>query len=128
MKILLDTQAFIWLSSDDNQLSKKARKVFLDKKNSFFLSLASIWEMSIKSSLNKLKLRPSLERFILNELQENDIEQMPITFKHVIKVQSLFFHHRDPFDRLLAAQALVEEVPILSIDTAFDNYGIKRLW
>jgi PIN domain nuclease of toxin-antitoxin system len=128
MKILLDTQAFIWLSSDDNQLSKKARKIFLDEKNNFFLSLASIWEMSIKSSLGKLKLRPSLERFILNELQENDVEQLAITFKHVIKIQSLPFHHWDPFDRLLIAQALVEEIPILSIDTAFDSYGVKRIW
>jgi PIN domain nuclease of toxin-antitoxin system len=83
--------------------------------------------MAIKSSLGKLKLRPSLERFILNEL-ENGVEQIAITFKHVIKVQSLPFHHRDPFDRLLVAQALVEEIPILSIDNAFDNYGVKRIW
>jgi PIN domain nuclease of toxin-antitoxin system len=84
--------------------------------------------MSIKSSLGKLKLRPSLERFILNELQENDIAQLEITFKHIIKIQSLSFHHRHPFDRLLVAQALVEEMPILSIDTAFDKYGVKRIW
>lgn len=84
--------------------------------------------MSIKSSLGKLKLRPSLERFILNELQENSIEQMAITFQHVIKVKSLPFYQRDPFDRLLAAQALIEEMPILSIDAAFEKYGVKRMW
>lgn len=128
MDILLDTQAFLWLSSNNAQLTKNAKKVFLDEKNNFFLSMASIWEMSIKCSLDKLKLRPSLERFILNELQENNLEQLNITFQHAIKVKSLPFHHRDPFDRLLIAQALVEEIPILSNDVAFDHYGIKRLW
>jgi PIN domain nuclease of toxin-antitoxin system len=128
MKILLDTQAFLWLSSDDKQLSKKAKKIFLDEKNNFSLSLASVWEMSIKCSLGKLSIGPSLERFILNELQENDIEQMPITFQHIIKFKSLPFYHRDPFDRLLIAQALIEDTPILSSDRRFDQYAIKRIW
>lgn len=128
MKILLDTQAFLWLSSDAPQLSKNAKKIFLNEKNNFSLSLVSIWEMAIKSSLGKLKLKPSLERFILNELQENGIEQMPITFQHITKIKALPFHHRDPFDRLLAAQALIEETPILSIDDIFESYGVKRLW
>lgn len=128
MNILLDTQAFLWLSSNNTQLTKIAKKTFLDGKNNFFLSIASIWEMSIKCSLNKLKLRPSLERFLLNELQENSLEQLAITFQHVIKVTSLPFYHRDPFDRLLIAQALVEDMPILSNDAIFDNYSIKRIW
>jgi len=128
MKILLDTQAFLWLSSDDKQLSKKAIKVFLDEKNNFSLSLASIWEMSIKCSLGKLSINPSLERFVLDELQDNCIEQLPITFAHITKVQSLPFHHRDPFDRLLIAQALVENIPILSTDMMFNKYGVKRIW
>ena len=128
MKILLDTQAFLWLSSNDKQLSKKAIKIFLDEKNNFTLSLASIWEMSIKCSLGKLSIQPSLERFVLDELQDNSIEQLPITFSHIIKVQSLPFHHRDPFDRLLIAQALIENLPILSTDAIFDQYGLKRIW
>lgn len=128
MKILLDTQAFIWLCSDDRQLTKTAKKTFLNEKNSFYLSLASIWEMSIKCSLGKLTIRPSLERFILNELQENNIQRMDIHFQHVIKVKSLPFHHKDPFDRLLAAQAIIEEVALLSCDTVFDKYNVKRIW
>jgi len=128
MEILLDTQAFIWLCSDDHHLTKTAKKTFLNEKNSFFLSLASIWEMSIKSSLGKLKIRPSLERFILNELQENNIEQLPIQFQHIIKINSLPFHHRDPFDRLLIAQSKSEEFSILSCDKVFDDYGVKRIW
>jgi|SRR5579872_2189943 len=128
MNVLLDTQAFLWLSSNDTQLTKTAKKIFLDDKNNFFLSMASIWEMSIKCSLKKLKLRPSLERFFLNELQENGLEQLGITFQHVIKVTSLPFYHRDPFDRLLIAQALVEDIPVLSNDTIFDSYSIKRIW
>lgn len=128
MEVLLDTQAFLWLSSNNPLLTKHAKKVFLDEKNNFHLSIASIWEMAIKSSLEKLKLRPSLERFILNELQENSIDQLQISFQHVIKVKSLPFHHRDPFDRLLIAQALVEEMPILSSNKIFDKYNIKRIW
>ncbi len=128
MKILLDTQAFLWLSSDNKKLSKTARETFLNEKNNFFLSLVSIWEMSIKSSLGKLKFRSSMERFILNESQENNIEQMTITFQHVIKVQTLPFYHRDPFDRLLVAQALIEDIPILSSDAALEKYGVNRIW
>jgi len=128
MKFLLDTQAFIWLSTDDPALSNKAKKIFLDNKNDFFLSLASIWEMAIKSSLSKLKLKQSLDKFILNQLQENFIDQLTISFRHVIRVKKLPFHHRDPFDRLLAAQALEENLPIISCDTAFDSYNVKRFW
>ncbi len=128
MRILLDTHAFLWLTSDDMRVSKKAKKLFLDEENEFFLSLASIWEMAIKISLEKLELNQPLEKFILNQLQENFIDQLTISFRHVTKVRLLPFYHRDPFDRLLIAQAQEEGMAIMSSDTAFDSYDVERLW
>jgi PIN domain nuclease of toxin-antitoxin system len=128
MKVLLDTQAFLWLCTDDHSLTSKAKKIFLDKDNELLLSLVSVWEMAIKTSIGKLKIQQPFEKFIINQLQENSIDQLPISFRHIVKVRSLDFHHRDPFDRLLIAQALEEGFSILSSDTAFDHYGVKRLW
>ncbi|SRR5579883_206078 len=128
MKILLDTQAFLWLISDAPELSKKAKKLFLDQDNDLFLSLASIWEIAIKFSLGKLKLKQPIEKFLPAQLQENSILQLDISFRHVAGVAALPFHHRDPFDRLIISQAIQENLPILSSDKAFDAYNIQRLW
>lgn len=128
MKILLDTQTFLWIISDAPELSKKAKKAFLDQENDLFLSLASIWEMAIKSSLGKLELKQPLEKFIPMQLQENSIFQLDISFRHVVGVTALPFHHRDPFDRLIISQAIHEKLPVLSSDEAFDAYNIQRLW
>jgi PIN domain nuclease of toxin-antitoxin system len=128
MKILLDTQAFLWIISDAPELSKKAKKIFLDQENDLFLSLASIWEMAIKLSLGKLKLKQPIEKFFPAQLQENSILQLDISFRHVVGVTSLPFHHRDPFDRLIISQAIQENLPILSCDEVFDAYNIQRLW
>ncbi len=128
MKILLDTQAFLWIIADAPELSKKAKNIFLDQENDLFLSLASIWEMAIKLSLGKLKLKQPVEKFLPAQLQENSIFQLDISFRHVVGVTSLPFHHRDPFDRLIISQAVQENLPILSSDEAFDEYNIQRLW
>jgi len=128
MKVLLDTQAFLWLIGDTPELSKQARKIFLDPHNKLYLSLASIWEIAIKNSLGKLKLRHPIERFIPEQLQENGILQLDINFRHVARVATLPFHHRDPFDRLIISQAMEESLPILSTDSAFDDYDLKRIW
>lgn len=128
MNILLDTQAFLWLVADSPELSKKAKKLFLDKENEFFLSLASIWEIAIKVSIKKMTLSQSIKKFIPNQLQENSISQLDIKFRHLSKISTLPFHHRDPFDRLLAAQGLEEKIPILSSDSIFDSYAVERLW
>lgn len=128
MKILLDTQAFLWLIDDSAKLSESAKKLFLNQKNELFLSLASVWELAIKTSIDKLTLKSTLEKFIPDQLQENSISQLDISFRHVAKVATLPFHHRDPFDRLIISQAIEENLPILSSDEAFDLYGIKRLW
>ena len=128
MKILLDTQAFLWFSINSPHLTQKAKKIFLDEKNELYLSLASVWEMSIKASLGKLVIQGSIENFVITQMQENGINQLPIHFRHVTRVEELPFHHRDSFDRLLISQVLEEKLAILSSDRSFDAYDVNRLW
>jgi PIN domain nuclease of toxin-antitoxin system len=92
------------------------------------LSTATYWEIAIKLSLNKLRLADPYEEFMNRAIADNDLTVLPITVKHAAAVAVLPFHHRDPFDRLLVAQAMVEQVPILSNDALFDAYSITRLW
>lgn len=128
MRVLLDTQVFLWVVSGAPDLSAKARRIVLDAGNDLYLSLVSAWEMAIKISLGKLKLTDPIESFIPDELQANDIRLLEIDFRHVAGVVSLPFHHRDPFDRLLISQAQVEDLPILSADRLLDRYRVNRLW
>ena len=128
MRILLDTHTFLWAAVDSDQLSPNASELFLDTQNNLYLSMASIWEMAIKRSLGKLTFHKPMEAYILDVLQENAIQVLPIDFRHVIRVSALPFHHRDPFDRLLISQALEDKISLLGCDTAFDAYGVKRLW
>lgn len=128
MRVLLDTHTFIWWVTDAPALSKKARKAITDPGNECLLSLASCWEMAIKLSLGKLRLPTSIERFIPDQLAANAFRQLEIEFRHVARVATLAFHHREPFDRLLAAQALEERCPIISADPLFRRYGVKRIW
>ena len=128
MRVLLDTHAFLWWIEDAPALSKRARSTIADPDNDCLLSLASCWEMAIKQSLGKLKLPGAIERFIPEQLAINGFRQLAIDFRHVARVASLPFHHRDPFDRLLAAQAVEERCAIVSADAIFRRYGVKRIW
>lgn len=128
MRLLLDTHAFLWWVGDSKELSSAARESIGDPEAECLLSLASCWEMAIKQSLGKLQLTAPLEQFIPAQMAANGFQQMNIDFRHVARVADLPFHHRDPFDRLLAAQAMVENVALVSADPAFDAYGVKRLW
>lgn len=128
MRVLLDTHAFLWWVEDAPALSKRARATISDPSNECLLSLASCWEMAIKLSLDKLRLRSSIERFIPEQLAANAFRQLEIDFRHVARVATLPFHHRDPFDRLLAAQAMEERCSIVSKDPVFRRYGVKRIW
>jgi PIN domain nuclease of toxin-antitoxin system len=96
--------------------------------NAPLLSVASLLEMAIKISLGKLVLTEPFETMVPEQLDLNGIDQLGIAFEHVAQVSKLPFHHRDPFDRLLVAQALVEELPIVSADSSLDAYGVRRLW
>lgn len=128
MRILLDTHTFLWAGISPEKLSKTASDLFLDSRHDLYLSIASIWEMAIKCSLGKLIFHKPIEAYILDALQENAIQLLNIDFRHVMRVSSLPFHHRDPFDRLLISQALEEKIAMLSCDNVFDAYGIARLW
>jgi PIN domain nuclease of toxin-antitoxin system len=128
MKLLLDTQCFLWFISGNSKLSESARQLIEATDNQPFLSMASLWEMSIKISLGKLELEQPFETLIPEQVAQNGVEVLHIQFSHVAVVASLPFHHRDPFDRLIAAQANVEQISIVSSDEIFDAYGVRRLW
>lgn len=128
MRVLLDTHAFLWWVEDAPALSKRARTTISDPENECLLSLASCWEMAIKLSLDKLRLPSSIQRFIPEQLAANAFRQLEIDFRHVARVATLPFHHRDPFDRLLAAQAMEERCSIVSNDPVFRRYGVRRIW
>lgn len=126
MALLLDTHAFLWWVQDDPKLTRRARRAIADEDCA--LSLASCWEMAIKASLGKLEVPAPIERFIQKQVELNGFSLLPISLDHASRVAALPFHHRDPFDRLLAGQALFEEMSIVSADPIFRKYGIKRVW
>ena len=128
MKYLLDTHALLWFLAGGKQLSGKARQLIEDLDNEIFVSIVSLWEIAIKVSLGKLTLTKSFEDLFPEQLHLNSIEILPITVDSLIKLTALPSHHRDPFDRLIIAQALVEGLPIIGVDSAFDAYGISREW
>jgi len=128
VKLLLDTHSFLWFISGHTNLSTTARSLIEDTTNQPLLSVASLWEMAIKLSIGKLKLAQPFGELIPNQMEINGIELLPIDITHVAMVSELPFHHRDPFDRLLIAQAMIEQIPVVSADSAFDVYSVKRLW
>jgi PIN domain nuclease of toxin-antitoxin system len=128
VKLLLDTHAFLWFIAGSERLSATARQVIEDSANQPFLSAASLWEMAIKLSLGRLQLGRPFEDLIPEQMELNGIQLLGIELEHVTPVTTLPFHHRDPFDRLLLAQAMVEQMPIVSADQALDAYLVERLW
>lgn len=127
MNILLDTHTFLWYLQDSNQLSDKAAAILEDSSNSLWLSIASLWEMSIKLGLGKLSLQRSFSE-LEEVLQKLKIEILPITFADTKRYINLPLHHRDPFDRILVAQAMNHSLILMSRDSAFDAYSIQRVW
>jgi PIN domain nuclease of toxin-antitoxin system len=127
-RFLLDTHAFLWWVNDAPDLTGAVRLAIADAGNACFLSLASCWEMAIKSSLGKLRLAKPVERFVSDQLAVNGFSLLNIELHHAARVEKLPFHHRDPFDRLLIAQAMAEKLTIISADTIFAEYGVKILW
>lgn len=128
MKILLDTHVFVWWITDQPTLSSKARKILEKGSNRLYLSIASAWEMAIKISLEKLVISEPLDSFLTDQLNQNAIEVLPIQLSHALRVSSLPFYHRDPFDRLLVAQSQMEGIPLLSNDRSLKKYGASVIW
>ncbi|WP_145857370.1 type II toxin-antitoxin system VapC family toxin [Pedobacter suwonensis] len=127
MQFLLDTHTFIWFINGDSSLPNELIDEIKNLKNQCFISIASIWEIAIKCKLNKLSLNADFDR-ILDFLDQNQIEILPISFDHIVKLNELDFHHRDPFDRILIAQGISEDLTILTKDQNFSFYKIKIRW
>lgn len=128
MKLLLDTHTFLWFITGASQLSVNARLVIEDPSNDKFVSIVSLWEIALKFSLGKLTLQDDFDVLFPNQLVINGFEELSIENKHFYELVRMPFHHRDPFDRLMIAQAISEKMSVVSIDAAFDNYSITRLW
>jgi PIN domain nuclease of toxin-antitoxin system len=128
VRFLLDTHTFLWAVLDDPRLSDKVRALMLNADNELLVSPASYWEIAIKISLGKYTLDDDFEAFMERQTVYSEFTLLPISLKHAAVVASLPFHHRDPFDRLLVAQAISEGIPIVSIDRALDLYPLTRIW
>jgi PIN domain nuclease of toxin-antitoxin system len=126
--VLFDTQAYLWAAGHDVRLSRRAREVFEDRSIELWLSTASIWEMAIKRSLGKLRTPTTLGEMLRRSTEEQGIRLCPVEACDALRVEALPFHHRDPFDRLLVAQALERGLGLVSIDVALDAYGVERIW
>ena len=128
MRVLLDTHAFLWWIGDDPRLSERAREVFSDGDNDLVFSAASGWEIAIKARLGWLQVPGDLNTYLLRQLTENYTSVLPVHLSHALRVHALPDHHRDPFDRLLVAQAIVEEIPLLSADPRIARYPVEVVW
>ncbi len=131
MRVLIDTHAFLWFVSDLTRVSEKSLEILERNDCIAQISIASIWEISIKTSRGKLSVAGGF-RTIETDLAKNLIEILPISFEHTLINNNLTFHHKDPFDRMIAAQAMVEGIDVISIDDVFDSYfagtEVKRIW
>ncbi len=131
MRILIDTHTFLWFFSDSLKLTSLASELIELTSSTTLVSIASIWEISIKNSKGKLNIEGGFGR-IPEILDNNDIYILPINFQHTLVHNQFPFHHRDPFDRMIAAQAIVEGIDLISVDDIFDSYfegsEVKRIW
>jgi PIN domain nuclease of toxin-antitoxin system len=131
MKYLIDTHTFLWFNEGSNSLSNTAKELIIDKNNEIFISIASLWEISIKTALEKLTINCPYD-LIIEDVTENDMDILPINFAHTVIQNKLPFYHRDPFDRIIVSQAIAENLDIISKDAQFDAYlvgkPIKRIW
>jgi PIN domain nuclease of toxin-antitoxin system len=130
LNFLLDTHSLIWFALDDLRLSATARALIEDPNNKIMVSVVTFWEVAIKVSIGKLPLNRSYEDFVDECLKPHMFQLMPIEPAHTTRLAALPFPtgHKDPFDRLLIAQSLVEGIPIISVDAAFDAYPVQRIW
>jgi PIN domain nuclease of toxin-antitoxin system len=127
MKALLDTHTFLWAIAEGGKLSRRAQQIYTGP-NDLWLSVASVWEILIKTKAGKLPMPEPVGPYLIKKLAQNQIELLPITLDHVLKIESLPPHHRDPFDRLLIAQAIKEKWPIITADPWFERYPVEVIW
>jgi len=127
MKALLDTHAFLWAIAEQEKMSHRAQQVYTGA-NDLWLSVASIWEILIKAGTGRLPLPQPTGPYLVKELAKNRIEVLPVTLDHVLRIEWLPLHHRDPFDRILIAQSLEEKLPLVTADPQFASYDIELIW
>ncbi len=128
MKILLDTHAFLWWDSEPEKLAPIVSDMLSDAENSIFFSVVSAWEIQIKKQLGKLSLSISLAEMIEGQQQVNKVSILPVQLHHVLALDELPTHHKDPFDRLLIAQAKIDGLKIVSADSIFSKYDVDVIW
>jgi PIN domain nuclease of toxin-antitoxin system len=127
VKLLLDTHAFLWFAAGDRRLSRPARRAMEAPDAELHISAASVWEMAIKASLGRLTLSDPIDTYVAEKIQMG-YRMVPVTWKEAAAVQQLPFHHRDPFDRIIIAQARAERWSIVTRDRVFREYGVKVIW
>jgi PIN domain nuclease of toxin-antitoxin system len=127
MKLIVDTHAILWFQAGDRRLSRPARTAMEAATAELILSAATVWEMAIKASLGRLRLSDPVERYVAEKIGQG-YRVLPVSWEHAARVEQLAWHHRDPFDRLLAAQALVERCPVVTHDRVMRRYGIDVIW
>lgn len=131
MKLLWDTHTFLWFLAGSNEISSKVRQTIENPSNEHFISIAGLWEISIKTALGKLTIQGGYQT-VIQDVTDNGIQILSINFAHTVQQNQLPLHHRDPFDRLIVSQAMVEGMNLISRDDIFDEYlknqAIKRIW
>jgi PIN domain nuclease of toxin-antitoxin system len=128
VRALLDTHAFIWWADDDPSLSPAAKGVIADRSNEIFLSAITSWEMAILSAIGKLSFAQPVSSFVSAQMTQYNFQPLMVTHEHTFQVETMTMHHKDPFDRLLIAQAIVENLILLTRDSEFAPYGVPTLW
>ena len=128
MRLLLDTHTLLWFLADDPRLSRHADAAIKAPGTDVLVSIASLWEITIKAGLGKLTVDEPFEDTIADRLADERIDVLPVEIRHLAALRQLPHHHRDPFDRLLVAQALAEQIPIVTADRAIAPYGVGVLW
>jgi PIN domain nuclease of toxin-antitoxin system len=128
LKLLLDTQCFLWWFTEPERLNADAIEQIMAEDNELFFSVASAWEIAIKVSIGKLPLTEPVDIYVASRMQRLGIKYLDIGFSHVCKVSTLPFLHRDPFDRILIAQTQMEELTLVTADEILTKYGVSLLW
>jgi len=128
VRLLLDTSAFLWWITDSDRLSRRAREVLASGLNEIFFSAVSAWEIAVKAGLGRIRLPDDPERFIPEQLTANAFQILPLHMRHALRVFALPNYHRDPFDRMLVAQAQSEGLALLSGDAQFGRYSVEVVW
>jgi PIN domain nuclease of toxin-antitoxin system len=128
VRLIIDTHALIWAQDEPAKLGAAAVAAFEDPDSELVISAATVWEIGIKIALGKLKLSPDYRAWIENSITVLNLMEAPIRIEYVDRQIKLPFHHRDPFDRMIAAQSLVDDIPVVSGDLVFDLFGVTRIW